>query len=119
MSSTVRALIAGDWTFGSGKNNYIVGNAAVAQNIKTRLQSFLGDCFFDTTAGLDWFNLVGSKSQIALQLAISSTILNTIDVTGILALSVSLNAQRILSVSYQVQTTYSTVISDTFVYDAG
>lgn len=50
----VRALdINGDWTFGQGKGNYLTNQAAIAQNVQTRLLSFLGDCFFDPTAGIN------------------------------------------------------------------
>lgn len=113
----VRALdVNGDWTFGAGRNNYKSRVNATAQNIKTRLKSFLGDCFFDTGAGIDWFNLLGSKNQLALNLAINSTILNTRDVTGMLQLSVVLDANRQVTISYKVQTIYSQ-IADIFQYD--
>lgn len=113
----VRAIDSqNDWLFGAGLNNYKTANAAIAQSIQTRLQSFLGDCFFDTSAGIDWFNLLGSKNQLALNLAISATILNTAGVTGILQLSVGLSPGRLFSVSYKVQTVYSTTQSQ-FQYD--
>lgn len=107
----------GDWTFGSGINNYTTGNAEVAENIQTRLQSFLGDCFFDTGAGIDWFNLLGSKQQVSLQLAVAAVILNTPNVTGGLQLSVSYNEiTRGIAIVYQVQTVYSQ-LSNSFQYD--
>lgn len=109
----VRALDSNhDWTFGAGKSNYLANNAAVAQNINTRLNSFLGNCFFDLGAGIDWFNLLGSSNQTALNLSISSIILNTPQVTGILQLSINLSSKREFSVAYQVQTVYSTVTNN-------
>lgn len=79
--------------------------------------SFLGDCFFDITAGIDWFNLLsGSKNELVLNLNVSSIILNTTGVTGILQLNISLNAQRGSSISYKAQTVYS-VTGDIFQYD--
>jgi hypothetical protein len=105
-----------DWTFGKSRNNYIKQNDAIRQNINTRLLSFLGNCFFDITAGLDWFNLCSSKNELALSLAISSVILNTQDVTGILQLDINLKNDRKFSVSYRVQTSYS-VTGDAFQYD--
>ena len=116
--SIVRAIdVNGDWIFGIGTSAYISGNAAVAQDIQTRLQSFLGDCFFDTGAGIDWFNLLGGKNQTALNLAVAAVILNTNFVTGGLQLSTVYNATlRSITINYQVQTTYS-VLSNTFVYD--
>lgn len=109
--------VNGDWVFGSGINAYKTGNSEVAQDIQTRLSSFLGDCFFDTAAGIDWFNLLGSKQQLALQLAVASVILNTLNVTGSLQLSVVYNEQtRNISFVYRVQTTYSQ-LSNSFQYD--
>lgn len=101
--------ITRDWYFGKGRNDYLTGNAAVMQNINTRLYSFLGDCFFDTSAGIDWFTHLGGKDQTGLNLAISAVILNTDDVTGLLQLSISLSPERQLLVQYQVQTTYSRI----------
>ncbi len=113
----VRAIDSdGDWTFGQSKNNYLSGNNAIAQNINTRLNSVLGNCFFDVAAGIDWFNLLSKKDQTSLNLAIASTILNTDLVTGIKQLFISLNTARQFSVSYVVKTVYSTS-SSTFVFD--
>lgn len=113
----VRALLNGDWTYGAGLNNYLTGTKAVAQAIDTRLSSFLGDCFFDVTAGIDWFNLLGAKNQLALQLAISATILNTQSqgqsvVTGIVNLSLNLNhTTRVFTVTYTATTIFGVVSS--------
>lgn len=113
----VRALTpTGDWTFGAGTENYLTRNAAVRQNIQTRLSLWLGECFFNLNAGIDWANLLGSKTPEALQLAIATTILNTTDVVGIKMLSVTLNAQRQFSISFKVQTSFSTVIDGTYTY---
>ena len=109
----VRALDnQNDWTFGKSKNNYLSGSAAVQQNIKTRLLEFIGDCFFNIQAGVDWFNFLGgSKNQLALNLNISSVILNTAFVTSIKQLSISL-VNSDFSVSYQVTDAYSQIITD-------
>lgn len=108
---------AGDWNFGKSLNNYLSQNDAVKQNIKTRLLEFLGNCFFNMTAGIDWLNFLGgTKNELALNLNISSVILNTQYVTGLLQLSISLTENRKFSVTYQVQTSYS-LTGDTFQYD--
>ncbi len=113
----VRALDTnGDWLFGKGRNDYKSNQDAIAQNIQTRLLSFLGDCFFDTAAGIDWFNFLGGKNQTALNLAINAVILNTDNVTGMLQTSVNLSTSRVFTVQYRVQTTYS-VLSGAFQYD--
>ena len=118
--SIVRALdTQGDWTYGKGRNDYKSDIDAVAQNIQTRLASFLNDCFFSLNSGIDWFNLIGSKNQTALNLAISAMILNTDFVTGILQLSVTLNSARNFRVVYNVQTTYSVSLVGEFTYNTG
>ncbi len=114
----VRALsLTGDWEFGKGKNDYKRNLNAVTQNIQTRLMSFLGDCFFATTAGIDWFNLLSGKDRLALELAIASTILNTQNVTGLLQLFVSESPTRRITITYRVQTTLGET-GETFQYDA-
>jgi len=53
----------GDWDFGKGIQDFTSGNKAIGLNIKTRIQSWVGDCFFDMNAGIDWLNRLGSKNQ--------------------------------------------------------
>ena len=109
----VRALdVNGDWEYGKGQNDYKVDRDAVAQNIQTRLNCFLGDCFFDTTAGIDWFLFLGGKNQLGLNLAISATILNTQFVDSMVQLSIDLNhVTRRLTIKYAVTTTFGTLVS--------
>lgn len=108
----VRAIDgAGDWLFGKGRNDYKRDTKAVAQSIATRLRSFQNDCFFDVNAGVDWWNLLGSKDLTALKLDISATILNTPDVLNMIELFFDVDpATRNLSISYEVNTVYSTSI---------
>lgn len=113
----VRALDSDhDWTFGKGLNDYKSNQKAIIQNIDTRLNSYLGNCFFDLGAGIDWFNLLGEKDQTTLNLAISTVILNTTNVTGMKQFSTSLSPSRVFTVQYMVNTTYS-VITGTFTYN--
>ena len=64
-TAIVRKLDSGgDWTFGAGLSDYIQANQAIAQNITTRLNSVLGNCWYDLGSGLDWFNLLGSKNIV-------------------------------------------------------
>lgn len=101
-----------DWQFGKGQNDYKRGLTACVQNIATRLQEFLGDCFFNNGAGIDWLNLLGAKDQISLNLSISAIILNTEDVTGINQLSATLNPDtRNFQVEYEVQTVFGTTVA--------
>lgn len=105
----------GDWTFGKGRNDYKTGLNAIQQMIQTRLMSFLGDCPWALTEGIDWFNLLGSKSVAPLELAIRTTILNTQYVSGLLQLSLNVIDRR-MTVSYSVATTYGN-LNGTFVFD--
>lgn len=109
----VRSLdVNGDWNFGKGRNDYLQNNAAIVQNISTRLKSFLGDCFFALDAGIDWFNLLGSKDQVALQLAIRAVILNTAGVVSILDVFTQLDENtRNLTVQYTINTIYTVTSS--------
>lgn len=108
----VRALDSlHDWQFGKGQNDYARNQNAAIQNIDTRLNSFLGDCFFDEGSGIDWFNLLGAKDQLELNLVIASVILNTQDVIALQRLDITLSVTRALTIRYQVQTVYSTLAS--------
>jgi hypothetical protein len=109
--SIVRSLDADhDWTYGKGKNNYLRQQDAIQQDIDTRLLSFLGDCFFDIVAGIDWWGRLGSKDRTRLELDIAAVIINTAGVTSLVQLSSELDpATRLLSVSYVVNTIYSGV----------
>ncbi len=51
-----------DWQFGKGLQSYKYKNNAIMQNVKTRLLSFLNDCWFDMEAGIDWYRLLGTKN---------------------------------------------------------
>lgn len=118
----VRALDGtGDWTFGAGLNNYKSAQMAIMQNIQTRLSSFIGNCFFDMGAGINWFGFLGGKGSdnaTALSLALSAAIVNTSGVQGLQQLSFNISTSRMFSITYQVQTIYS-VTGSSFQYDLG
>lgn len=107
----VRSIDAdNDWRFGKGRNDYKKDQKAVSQSLKTRLQSFLGDCFFALNEGIDWFNLLGSKNILELRLAISAMILNTTDVTEIVSVNLIRSAEtRSLTIQYEVNTVFGRV----------
>ena len=98
-----------DWLFGKGKNDYKTEKNAIAQSIATRLQCFLGDCFFALEEGIDWFDQLGGKNTIELKLLISTRILNTYGVTYLNEISVLRNRQRNLTIIYNVDTVYGIV----------
>lgn len=107
----VRSLdVNHDWTFGKGKNNYLVNNDAIVQLINTNLNSYLGDCFFALDEGVDWFNLLGSKNQAALELAVRAVILNTEGVTAIIDVSINFGeTTRQITMTYTVETVYTRI----------
>lgn len=105
----VRALdVNHDFTFGKGKSNYKKDTDAIMQTIQTRLMSFLGDCFFDTEAGIDWFNLLGSKDINRLLLKVRTMILETEGVQSLIDLGHAIDENRNISITYTVTTIYST-----------
>lgn len=95
-----------DWNFGSGLQSYLRQNNEISQMVKTRLLSFLGDCFFDVEAGIDWLNLLGKYGEEKLLRSIKLTILDTEGVVGINSFEV-LKSGRNLTVKYDLRTIYS------------
>jgi hypothetical protein len=101
-----------DFLFGQGINDYRAGLNAVAQDIQCNILMFLGDCFFATNQGIDWFNLMGQPgTELAVTLNVNTAILNTLGVTGILTSSAVLTRDRALQVTYSVNTVYGTLTS--------
>lgn len=97
----------GDWQFGRGKQSYVSGTAAIAINVKTRLYSWVGDCFFDLPAGIDWWNRLGSKNQRQLlELDMRRIILQSDGVTGITEFDTTL-VGREFTASYKINTIFS------------
>lgn len=100
---------SGDWVFGQGVGNYLTQNAAIGLNIQTRLYSWVGDCFFDLGAGIDWLNRLGSKNQrVLLEMDLRRIILQSNGITGILSFFTELNGRN-FTANYSVQTIYSTL----------
>lgn len=96
-----------DWVLGSSKNSYVTENQEIGLNIKTRVLSFLGDCFFATEEGIDWWNLLDIGRQTQLENSVQETIKNTPGVTAINSVDVVMGANRKITISYDIQTIYS------------
>lgn len=97
----------GDWQFGNGYGSYVGEEQEIALNIKTRVMSFLGDCFFATDEGIDWWHLLDYRYQDRLENAVQEVVKNTPGVTGINSVDVILGANRKLTIQYNIQTIYS------------
>lgn len=101
-----------DWCFGAGKANMTSLNQAIGLNIKTRILSWVGDCFFDQNAGIDWWNRLGSKNQrTLLELDLRRQIQQSEGVTGIVEFQTNLIGRK-FSASYTVTTIYTAQIQD-------
>ena len=107
----------GDWVFGGGKSSYSTGNTAIQFDIKTALQIFMGECFWDTSFGVDWWNLLGGKNpsaQASIILQVRTVILGVSGVTQINSVSVSQNStSRTLSLNYSINTIFSQNVTGT------
>lgn len=104
----IRALDTNhDWTFGANLSNYLLQNEEIGLNIETRVLSFLGDCFFATTEGIDWFNLLDYRYQPRLELSVSEVIKNTPGVTAINSVDVLIGQNRKITLNYDIQTQFS------------
>jgi hypothetical protein len=100
-----------DWTFGAGVQSYFTDSQAIGANVKTRLQTFLGECFFALNLGVDWWNLLGTKNPIAQQniiLQCRSVIAQSYGVTRINTVTpVFDSTTRSLTVSYDIDTIFT------------
>lgn len=105
----------GDWIFGQGRANYFRNNDAIQADIKTALQMFMGECFWNTQFGVDWWNLIGGKNpsaQAGIILQTRTIILGVDGVTQINSVSVSYtNAVRRLALQYSINTIFSTNVT--------
>lgn len=98
----------GDWTFGKGIANYAQNDGAIALNIRTSLLSWVGDCFFDLPAGIEWIRLLDTGQQNNLQIALQSLILKSYGVVSVESVSALFNINtRKLDVQYKVETIFS------------
>ena len=102
----------GDWSFGHGTSSYVSGNDAIGINIKTRILSWVGDCFFDVNAGIDWVNRLGSKNQRGLlEGDLRRIILSSFGVTAITSFATVLNIRAFMA-NYAVNTIVSKAYKD-------
>lgn len=104
--------VNGDWTFGKGLNNYATDNKAIGLNIATRIRSWLGDCFFAQTQGIDWYNRLSKKNQRGLlEQDLRRTVLQSFGVIGIVEFNSSI-VDRNISLDYEVNTIFTGSLSD-------
>lgn len=93
----VRRLNGHDWTFGRGRADYVKDQAAIAQNIKTRLLSFKNDWFLDIDANIDWMNLLGQRgTEKIIENEVTRVVLTTSGVVRINSLSLQNKERRVI-----------------------
>jgi hypothetical protein len=107
----------GDWTLGQGVQCYLRDEPAIELNIQTRLKSFLGDCFWATEFGVDWWELLGVKNpaaQAAIVLACRLMIAESYGVVRINSIAASTDrTTRRLTVEYNIDTIFSRTVQGT------
>ncbi|MCK5445091.1 MAG: hypothetical protein KAI73_05660 [Rhodospirillaceae bacterium] len=84
----------------------VAGAERVAQHIKSRLLTQKGEWILDTTAGPDWLNKIFVKNPLApeVRAEIASQIALVPDVLSIKSLFMNVDNNRLLSVTFTVQT---------------
>lgn len=102
----------GDWCFGKGRNSYVKDNQALMLNIKTRLLEFLGDCFWDTDKGIDWWTLLGGKDLRKILVDVQRTILQSYQVKRIADMNYTLNNRK-LSIVLSIEFLNGETLTDT------
>lgn len=80
-----------DWTFGQGIAGYLTNEAAIEANVKTTLQSWVGDCFFAQQDFVDWYHRLDYGQEKNLQTELTSVVLRCFGVVAVSSVTVSLN----------------------------
>ena len=84
----------GDWTFGSGRQNYARRVEAIKLNLATRLRSWKGDCFFAREEGVDYNNLLDVGTKRLLDIDIRRTILRSEGIISLESYESNLDVQN-------------------------
>lgn len=111
----IRALDGShDWQLGKGLQSYLRDNDAIAENVQTRLLSFLNDCWFDTTAGIDWIRLLSTRStKEEIILSCRGIILQSYGVVRVNSINLNSFDNRNLSLTYNIDTIFTRRFSST------
>jgi len=110
----------GDWLFGKGINDYFTDEKAINANIQTRLQSWVNDCFFALSDGIDWSSRLDVGQQTALVEELKSNILNAFGVVGINSVESHFNGiTRFITIQYNIQTIFSPSFQGSLIISAG
>ncbi len=102
-----------DWTFGLGRQNYLSGQNAVIQNIRTRLYEFFNDAFWSMNSGAEWQRLLGTPgTKQEITLTCRAIILQSYGVNSVNSISASYYGDtRNLILKYNINTIYTSNFS--------
>lgn len=103
----------GDFNFGKGQNDFATNEEAIRLDIRTRILSWLNDCFFDVNAGVDWKRRLDKGQQNLLLNEVRSVITKTNNVVRLDSFDFSLVDRRI-RINYTLRTIFSTSVQDEF-----
>lgn len=95
-----------DWNFGKGNSDYVLDSAAIALDVKTRLQSWIGDCFFAQDEGVNYTAYLGQSDLTLLSEDVQRVIVQTDGVAEITDFQVSL-VNRVFNATYRILTIFS------------
>ena len=99
-----------DWRFGKGQQCYADDALGVAYDVKMKILSWYKDCFFDQEAGVDWKNILGSKtSKEEADTSIKQIIQTTPEITELTFFDSSV-VDRVYNATIRFKTIYGETI---------
>lgn len=111
---------ANDWLFGHGLSDYAADQAGIEENVKTRLQSWVGDCFFALQDFVDWRSRLDAGQQSNLLNELKTVILQSEGVVSVISIEGSFEpTTRVFSVSAVIQTIFSSAFQIQLQQQAG
>jgi hypothetical protein len=109
-----------DWRFGKGKSDYARDDQAIQQNVKTRVLSWVGDCFFAMKEGVDWRERLDVGQKDAMLDEVKGIILQSVGVVGINSAVVEFNeTTRSIQITYDIETIFSQSFQGLIQFESG
>ena len=94
-----------DWCYGHGLSDILADDDAIMLNIDTRLNEWVGDCFFAVQNGVDWYNGLDRGMKEFLDRQIRDVIIESFGVVQILTYESNLvNNTRKLTINVTLTT---------------
>lgn len=98
----------GDWTFGQGTANYLIGAPEVLQNVITRIKSFQNDWYLDTKQCIDWFNILANRNnQKIIEDEVSNVVFTTAGVRKVYEVKILNITKRDANIYVKFDTIYN------------